>query len=186
MGMIPFENNPYVSYGNSLNELTIDIINPLGYWANFAVQVIGPLFPMATPEVEEAPEFLLSDFLIWARPLRDYLNDEDTSFYPLYQVLHALAIEKVRWANIGNAIIYKRLIALFIAHYFTMAIKMWKDETNDLSLNPTDSEKKQTYVLTVGATNIEDFDSTIYGKQFWHEYKEYGRYADGIWGVNWR
>jgi hypothetical protein len=52
MSMIPFENYNTVITGNSLNEIMIDIINPLGYLANFAVQVIAPTFP-SIPAVDE-------------------------------------------------------------------------------------------------------------------------------------
>jgi hypothetical protein len=175
--MIPHENNPYVAYSQSGNELFVDILNPYGYMSNFAVQVITPLLPSYPTPLPNEPTFALGDFLVWARPLKEFLDEgNDSIFTNLYNVLVSLAKVRVRWNLIQEEHIWKRLIALYIAHYMQLTIKAWKDEQNNMSLNEENTEKKQTYILNVGNSNYEDFDSTIYGKQFWHEYKSFGQF----------
>ncbi len=182
MSMIPFESSPLVAYGNSLNELMINMLDPMGYFANFAVQVIAPLFPSVPTIIPDEPDFELSDFLVWVRPLKEYLDDgEDSSFYPLYLVLSTLAKERIRWTYIQNEIIWKRLIALYVAHYMELTINSWKDEANRMSLNPYQKEKDYKYTLEVGGQAFEDFKETQWGRQFWFEYRPYGQFV--IWGV---
>ncbi len=185
MSIIPHEHNQNVAYSNSSNELFIDILNPYGYMGNFAVQVIAPLLPSYTTPLPDEPDFKLSDFLVWVRPMKEYIEkqtedgtvvDEDSVFYNLYTVLLNLAKTRVRWEVVQEEFIWKRLIALYIGHYMSLTIKMWKDEQNEMSLNPQNEDKKQTYIINVGTTNYMDYNSTIYGKQFWHEYQSFGQF----------
>jgi hypothetical protein len=185
MSMIPFENYNTVITGNSLNEIMIDIINPLGYLANFAVQVIAPTFPSIPAVDEEEPAYGLSDFLLWARPFKDYLEEgQDSSFYPLWLVLNELAKTKVRWRVIQEPHQWKRLVSLFVAHYMQKTLETWKDETNAQSLNPIDKEKNGKIELVVNDPVVDEYMTTKYGKMFWAEYKMFGNFADNIWGLH--
>jgi len=185
MSMIPFEPYTNVIYGNSLNELFIDIINPLGYMSNFAVQVIAPTYPQIPAPIEEQPEYGLNDFLVWARPFKEYLEEgTDSAFYPLWLVLFELGKTKVRWSVIGEQYQWKRLISLYIAHYMQKTLETWKDESNRQSLNPIEKDKDTKVELVVNDLVANEYMGTMYGKMFWHEYKMFGQYADGIWGLH--
>lgn len=185
MSNIPYSgfNEFYTSEG--LNSLMLNIIDPLGYFSNFVVKIESPVFPSVPVDEEEQPEYLLSDFLLWCRPLKEYLDDgEDSAFYPLFLALSELAKERLRFSIVKNGVIWKRMISMYIAHYMELTIKSWKDEANRLSLNPYQKEKDYTYELVLGNTVLEEFKTTSWGRQFWHEYKPYGVFADGIWGVS--
>lgn len=185
MSMIPFENYNQVITGNNLNELFIDIINPYGFMTNFAVQVIAPTYPSIPTVDPEEPAYALSDFLIWARPFKEYLNEgTDSAFYPLWLVMLELGKTKVRWSVVQEATIWKRLLSLYIAHYMELTLQTWKDESNKNSLNPEDADKKVKVELVVNDLVANEYMKTIYGQMFWHEYKEFGRFADGIWGLH--
>lgn len=185
MSMIPFENYNQVITGNSLNEIMIDVINPMGYLANFAVQVIAPTFPSIPEVVEEEPTYTLNDFLIWARPFKEYLEEgTDSAFYPLWLVLLTLAKTKVRWSVIQEQNQWKRLLSLFIGHHMQRTLEIWKDEENRQSLNPVESDKDKKIELVINDPVLDEYMTTKYGKMFWAEYKMFGLYADALWGLH--
>lgn len=185
MSMIPFENYSNVIYGDNLNELMIDIINPYGFMSNFAVQVIAPTFPAIPEVIENEPTYALSDFLIWARPFKEYLDEgEDSAFYPLWLVLLQLAKTKVRWTVIQEEYQWKRLVSLFIGHYMQKTLETWKDEEQRQSLNPVDTDKDKKVELVINDPILDEYMGTRYGKMFWAEYKMFGQYADSIWGLH--
>ena len=183
MSNIPYSGfNSFVT-SSGLNELMLNIIDPLGYFANFIVTIESPVFPSIPSEEEEQPDYELSDFLLWCRPLKEYLQDEESSFYPLFLALSEIAKLRLRFSTVKNGVIWKRMISLYIAHYMELTIQSWKDEANRLSLNPYQKEKDYTYEMVIGNTVLDEFKTTHWGRQFWHEYKPYGVFADGIWGV---
>ena len=183
MSNIPYSgfNSYYTNEG--MNSLLLNIIDPLGYFANFVVTIESPVFPSVSTVEEEQPDYLLSDFLLWCRPLKEYLKDEESSFYPLFIALSELAKERIRFTNVKSGTIWKRLVSMYVAHYMELTIQSWKDEANRLSLNPYDKEKDYKYDMVLGNTVFEEFKTTSWGRQFWHEYKPYGVFADGVWGV---
>lgn len=185
MSMIPFANYNQVITGNSLNELFIDIINPYGFMTNFAVQIIAPTFPSIPVVDPEEPEYGLQDFLIWARPFKEYLNEgADSAFYPLWLVLLELGKTKVRWSVIQEPNQWKRLLSLFIAHYMENTLQTWKDEANKQSLNPENSDAKIKVEMVINDPVANEYMKTMYGQMFWHEYKMFGLFADNIWGLH--
>lgn len=185
MSMIPFENHNQVITGNSFNELFIDIINPYGFMTNFAVQIIAPTFPSIPTIDPQEPAYGLNDFLLWARPFKEYLEqDEDSAFYPLWLVLFELGKTKVRFSIIQEPNQWKRLLSLFVAHYMQKTLQTWKDEANEQSLNPLDKEKHQKIELVVNDLIENEYLTTLYGKMFWNEYKMFGQFADNIWGLH--
>jgi hypothetical protein len=183
MSFIPLESNPYVSWSNSSNELFLDLVNPFGYMANFAVQIISPLLPSYGDSLGDQPDFELSDFLVWARPFEQYLDEQENSaLYPLYFALSELAKIRIRWELIGEKIIWKQLVSLYVAHYLEQNIDILKDEANRISLNPYDKEKDHKFTIEVAGQVFEDFKETKFGRMFWLIYRPYGRFDK--WGVN--
>jgi hypothetical protein len=183
MSYTPFENNPYVSYSNSTNELFLDLINPFGYMYNFAVQIVSPLLPSFSEPLEEQPEYTLQHFLVWGRPFEQFLQDGvNSALYPMFYALTELAKVRIRWTLIGNEIIWKQLVSFYIAHYLEINLKILKDEANRLSMEAYDKDKDYKYTMEVGGQVFEDFKETQYGRMFWHIYKPYGQFDH--WGVN--
>lgn len=182
MSFIPFENNPYVQYGQSANEMFLELFNPFSYMSTLAVQIVSPLLPSYDEELGDEPDYELSDFLVWAKPFEQYLEEGENSFlYPLFYALTILAKLRVRWVSIGNEHIWKQLVSLYIAHYLELHLQILKDEANRLSLNPYDKDKDYKYTMEVGGQVFEDFKTTHYGRMFWFIYQPFGRYS--VWGV---
>lgn len=185
MSMIPFEDHSNVIYGNSLNELYIDLLNSYGFMTNFAVQIIAPTYPAIPIEEPEEPAYGLNDFLVWARPFKEYLDEgTESSIYPLWLVLLELAKTKVRWSIVEEPSIWKRLLSLYIAHYMQKTLEAWKDEGQRQTLNPSDKENETKFELHVSDMTKNEYLSTIYGRMFWHEYETIGMYKNGIWGLH--
>lgn len=183
MSMIPIDGyNTYYSL-DGYNTLMLDVINPFGYFYNFAVTIEAPTFPSLDPDIEEEPNFELSDFLLWCLPMREYLEDgESSTFYPLYQALLVLAKTRVRWLLIYEEVIWKRLVSLYIAHYLEININAMKDEANRMSLNGYEKDKDYKYEFEVGGEVFKDLQTTLWGRQFYFEFKPYAKFEH--WGIN--
>lgn len=184
MSNIPYEGYNSFFAGGSLNNIMLQLLNPLGVMSNYIVTIESPIFPAIPPVVEDEPEYTMADFLLWCRPMKEYLEDEESSFYPLFLALSEIAKLRLRWGIVESGPIWKRLLSLYVAHYMELTIQSWKDEANRMSLNGYDKDKDYKYELVLGNTVLEEFKTTSWGRQFWHEYKPYGVYAQGIWGVN--
>jgi len=126
----------------------------------------------------------LSDFLLWARPFKEYLEEgQDSSFYPLWLVLKELARTKVRWSVIQEEKQWKMLLSHFIGHYMQITLDNWKDEGNEQSLNPENKDKKQKVEIVVSDLVENEYMKTHYGRVFWHLYKDFGFYSM-VWGIH--
>lgn len=186
MPMIPTEgcNQYYTTDG--LNTINLNLLNPLGYFANYVVTIESPVFPSYEETIGQEPNFGLGDFLLWCPPFEEYFQDgKDSSLYNLFMAFLAIAKIKVRWTVIAEEKTWKRLIALYIGHYLEINIRAIKDEENKLSLSKETPGNKETRHLEyeVGKEVFKDFRATIYGSQFWFEYEPYGKFASGLWGT---
>jgi len=180
---IPIEGYDTYYTAEGLNSITLDILNPMGVLANYAVTIEYPVFPSYADETDDQPTFTLADFLIWVRPMTEYLADgEDSSLYSVYALLVEIAKERILWSLVYNEKAWKQLVALYVGHYMELMINSIKDEANHMSLNPFDKEKDYHYETTVGNEVFEDFKTTLYGKMFWFLYVPYGRFLH--WGVD--
>lgn len=173
---------------DGLNTINLDLLNPLGYFANYAITIEAPTFPSLEETIGDEPNFTLADFLLWCPPFEDYFSDEESSsLYNLFMAFLAIAKYKVRWGIIQEEIIWKRLVALYIGHYMEINIRAIKDEENRLSLNaeaPKGKDGEYRHLeYVVGKELYDEFRVTIYGKQFWHEYEPFGRFVAGLWGT---
>jgi len=182
MSLIPMEGANTFYTMDGFNSLYLNVLNPFGVFANWAITIDYPTFPTFAESVGDEPDFLLKDFLGWCYPLSPYFNEgEDSVFYGLFILLRDIAKLRVRWTLIQEKPIWKRLIALYIGHYMEININAMKDEANRLSTSPYIKEKDYHLEYTVGNEVYDEMKATIYGKQFWFEYVPYTRL--GVWGT---
>ena len=178
-------NNTYYTL-DGLNTINVDLLNPLGYFANYAVTIEAPIYESLLTSLGDAPKFTLADLILWCPPFQEFMQDEeDSSLYNLFMAFLNLAKIKVKWTVIQDENTWKRLIALYIGHYMEINIRAIKDEENRLSLvagTPGTSETRHLE-YTVGNEVFKDLRATIYGSQFWYEYEPYGRFVAGLWGT---
>ena len=180
MSNIPISgyNTYYTSEG--FNTIMMDVINPLGIFANYQVTITYPVFPSYDEDIEDEPTYELADFLKWCRPLSEFLNDENSSLYPLYENLVEVGKLRVRWVLIQDSAIWKQLLSLYVGHYMQEFILAMKDEANRMSLSGFEKEKDYHYEMTIGNKVYDGIQSTIYGRMFWLMAKPY--YQFDIWG----
>lgn len=182
MSFIPMQSNPYVQFGNSANEMFLELLNPFSYSSTLAIQIVSPLFPTYDDTLGDEPEYGLDDFLVWGKAFEEYLSEgEDSFLYPLFYALTILAKLRVRWTIIGEENIWKQMVSLYIAHYLELNIDLLKDEANRISLNAYEKDKDHKFEMEVGGKVFEDFKTTKYGRIFWFLWSPYGRMQ--IWGV---
>lgn len=184
---IPTEgNNTYYTL-DGLNTINLELLNPLGYFANYAITIESPVYQSLLATIGEEPKFTLPDFILWCPPFQELMVDEEnSSLYNLFMAFLNIAKIKVRWTVIQDEKTWKRLIALYIGHYLEINIRAIKDEENKLSLvAEKDRKPEETRHLEykVGNEVFKDFRATIYGSQFWMEYEPYGRFVAGLWGT---
>lgn len=186
MSTIPtVPNNTYYTL-DGLNTINLELLNPLGYFANYAITIESPVFESMTTALGDAPKFTLPDFILWCPPFQEFMQDEESSsLYNIFMAFLNVAKMKVKWEIIQEENTWKRLIALYIGHYMEINIRAIKDEENRLSLVKETPNSKETRRLEyeVGNEVFKDFRATIYGSQFWHEYEPYGRFVAGLWGT---
>lgn len=181
----PYSSNQYYTL-DGLNTINLELLNPLGYFAQYAITIETPTYEDLTETLGDEPNFTLADFLLWCVPFQEYFQDEEnSSLYNLFVAFMNIAKIKVRWSIIQDEKVWKRLIALYIGHYMEINIRAIKDEENRLSLdretpNPTETRHLE---YEVGNEVFKDFRATIYGSQFWFEYEPYGRFVGGLWGT---
>jgi hypothetical protein len=185
---IPLDGYNSYTTSDGYNSIILDIVNPLGVLANYVVTITSPVLPDYEDEVEDEPTYELSDFLLWVRPMKEYLDEgEDSIFYPMFTVLSELAKERIMWLdkdgeNRFSERIWKQLISFYVGHYFELIINAWKDEGNHYSLNPYNKDKDYHYEVALGNEVFEDFKTTAFGKMFWLLWKPYGGMEH--WGCN--
>lgn len=181
MSNIPIDgyNTYYTSDG--FNTIMLDVINPLGVLANYQVTINYPLFPSYSEDIPDEPTFELSHFLVWARPLKEFLSETDSSLYPLYVNLVTLAKKRVRWTLIQDTDMWRQLVSLYVAHYMQEFILAMKDEANRMSLNPYEKDKDYHYEMVLANTVYDEFKTTMYGRLFWHIGKPFFQFE--IWGT---
>jgi len=171
---------------DGLNTINVELLNPLGYFANYAITIEAPTIDDLTTSIGDEPSFTLPDFLAWCPPFQEFFQDEEnSSLYNLFVAFLNIAKLKVRWTIIQEKSVWKRLVALYIGHYMEINIRAIKDEENRLSLvneepNPSESRHLE---YEVGGEVFKDFRATIYGAQFWYEYEPFGRFVGGLWGT---
>lgn len=175
---------PVYYAGTSLNQLSVSYLNPYSDMIHYYVKI---MFRTAIVDLEEeeivTPDYELSDFLKWARHLRSYFEDEDDSaFSVLFEALKGIAISRIRYKNILDEGIWKRLVSMYIGHYIELTNRIWKDEANRASLNPYEKEKDYHYEMSVGNVVFEEFKTTSFGAMFWLEFEPIGRFDSDIWG----
>ena len=178
-------NNTYYTL-DGLNTINLELLNPLGYFANYAITIEAPIYESLLTALGDAPKFTLADFTLWCQPFQELMIDEEnSSLYNLFMAFLNIAKIKVRWTIIQDEYTWKRLIALYIGHYMEINIRAIKDEENKLSLVADNPKKEETRHLeyVVGGEVFKDFRATIYGSQFWYEYEPYGRFVGGLWGT---
>ena len=186
MTYIPTEPNTTFYTMDGLNNINLELLNPLGYFANYAITIETPVFESLSESLGNEPKFTLPDLLLWCPPFQDFMQDEESSsLYNLFMAFLNVAKIKVRWEVIQDEVVWKRLIALYIGHYMEINIRAIKDEENRLSLVAGTPESEETRHLEykVGNEVFMDFRTTIYGSQFWFEYEPYGRFVAGLWGT---
>lgn len=186
MTFIPTEGCNTFYTMDGLNTINLQLLNPLGYFANYAITIESPLFEALTATLPDEPKFTLPDFLLWCPPFQEFFQDEESSsIYNLFMAFLNIAKMKVKWEMIQEEYIWKRLLALYIGHFMEINIRAIKDEENKLSLVRDTPGKEETRHLgyKVGNEVFKDFRSTIYGSQFWHEYEPYGRFLSNFWGT---
>jgi hypothetical protein len=178
-------NNTYYTL-DGLNTINLELLNPLGYFANYAITIESPVYESTIAAIGAEPNFTLPDFLLWCPPFQEFFQDEeDSSLYNLYAAFLNVAKIKVRWTVVQDSKTWKRLIALYIGHYMEINIRAIKDEENRLSLVADNPKKEETRHLeyVVGNEVFKDLRATMYGSQFWYEYEPYGRFVAGLWGT---
>lgn len=173
---------------DGLNTINLELLNPLGYFANYAITIESPVFPSLEELIGNEPKFTLPDFLTWCPTMQDHFTDkENSSLYNLFMAFLNIAKIKVRWLVIQDEKTWKRLVALYIGHYMEVNIRAIKDEENRLSLAPEirkgKDEEFRHLEYKVGNEVFKDFRATVYGSQFWFEYEPFGRFVGGLWGV---
>jgi hypothetical protein len=172
---------------DGLNTINLELLNPLGYFANYAITIEAPTLESLSEALGNEPKFTLADLILWCPPFQEYMQDEeDSSLYNLFMAFLNIAKIKVRWSIVQDETTWKRLIALYIGHYMEVNIRAIKDEENKLSLVVDNERKEETRHLEyeVGSEIFKDFRATIYGSQFWYEYEPYGRFVGGLWGTS--
>ena len=185
--MIPTEGSNQYYTSDGINMINVDLLNPLGYFANYVITIESPVFPSLEEAIGDEPNFTLPDFLLWCPTLAPHFVDkEDSSLYNLFMAFLAVAKMKVKWLVIQEEKTWKRLIALYIGHYMEVNIRAIKDEENRFSLveetpKGKDGEHRH-FAYQVGRELFNDFRVTVYGSQFWFEYEPYGRFVSGLWG----
>jgi len=184
---IPDEgNNTYYTL-DGLNTINLGLLNPMGYFANYAITIESPVYESLVASIGNEPKFTLSDFLLWCPPFQEFFQDEEnSSLYNLFMAFLNIAKIKVKWEIVQDKTTWKRLIALYIGHYMEINIRAIKDEENKLSLVADNDERKEEtrhLEYVVGNEVFKDFRATIYGSQFWYEYEPYGRFVSGLWGT---
>ena len=172
---------------DGLNTINLEVLNPLGYFANYAITIEAPLYESLADLIGNEPKFTIADLILWCPPFQELLQDEESSsLYNLFMAFLNIAKIKVRWTIIQDETTWKRLIALYIGHYLEINIRAIKDAENKLSLMPNnDGRKEETRHLeyVVGNELFKELRATIYGSQFWYEYEPYGRFVGGLWGT---
>ena len=171
---------------DGLNTINLDLLNPLGYFANYAITIEAPTYESLATLLGNEPKFTLADFVMWCPPFQEFLQDEEnSSLYNLFVAFLNIAKIKVRWEIIQEEKTWKRLVELYIGHYMEINIRAIKDEENKLSLVADKERKEETRHLeyVVGNEVFKDFRATIYGSQFWYEYEPFGRFVGGLWGT---
>ena len=183
---IPTEgNNTYYTL-DGLNTINLELLNPLGYFANYAITIESPVYESLVASIGEEPNFTLADFVLWCQPFQEFMQDgESSSLYNLFAAFLNIAKIKVKWTIVQDEKTWKRLVALYIGHYMEINIRAIKDEENKLSLIADNVKKEETRHLeyVVGNEMFKDFRATMYGSQFWYEYEPYGRFVSGLWGT---
>ena len=182
---IPTENTTYYTL-DGLNTINLELLNPLGYFANYAITIESPVLESLAESIGDEPNFTLADFILWCPPFQEFMQDEEnSSLYNLFMAFLNIAKIKVRWEIIQTEYTWKRLIALYIGHYMEINIRAIKDEENRLSLvaGTPGAEETRHLAFVVGNEVFKDFRATIYGSQFWYEYEPYGRFVGGLWGT---
>jgi hypothetical protein len=184
---IPTEGSTYYTL-DGLNTINLSLLNPLGYFANYAITITAPVYADLAATLGDEPNFTLADLLLWCQPFQEFMQDEESSsLYNLFMAFLNIAKIKVKWEIIQEETIWKRLIALYIGHYMEINIRAIKDEENKLSLIADNDERKEEtrhLEYTVGSEIFKDLRATIYGSQFWYEYEPYGRFVGGLWGTS--
>ena len=183
---IPTEGANVYYTTDGLNTINLDLLNPMGYFATYAVTIEAPTFESLLETIGDEPNFSLPDFLLWCPTFQEHFIDkENSSLYNLFVAFLQIAKIKVKWAMIAEQYTWKRLIALYIGHYMEINIRAIKDEENRLSLVRDNPKKEEDRHLEykVGNEVFKDFRTTIPGSQFWFEYEPYGEYLGGIWGT---
>ncbi len=172
---------------DGLNTINLNLLDPLGYFANYAITIESPVFETLLESLGDEPNFTLPDFLLWCPTFQDFFQDEEnSSLYNLLVAFLNIAKIKVKWTLIQDEKTWKRLVALYIGHYMELNIRAIKDEENRLSLVAGTPQAKETRHLEyeVGNEVFKDMRATIYGSQFWFEYEPYGRFLSGFWGTS--
>ena len=170
---------------DGLNTINLDLLNPMGYFANYAITIEAPLFESLEETIGAEPNFSLPDFLLWCPTFQEhFIDEENSSLYNLFVAFLQIAKIKVKWTLIEEQYTWKRLIALYIGHYMELNIRAIKDEENKLSLVKDNPKKEEERHLEyeVGNEVFKDFRATIYGSMFWFEYEPFGRFV--IWGTS--
>ena len=68
-------NNTYYTL-DGLNTINLELLNPLGYFANYAITIEAPVFESLLETLGDAPNFTIADLVLWCPPFQEFLQDE--------------------------------------------------------------------------------------------------------------
>ena len=107
---IPTEgNNTYYTL-DGLNTINLDLLNPLGYFANYAITIEAPTYESLLTSIGDEPKFTLADLVLWCPPFQEFMQDEEnSSLYNLFMAFLNIAKIKVKWTVIQDEKTWKEI-----------------------------------------------------------------------------
>lgn len=193
----PMDYDSKIYVGSSVNQLFLNLLNPYHHfsWSKVTVNVEWPVFDsfgieendyrgsgLTREQYDNMTYYDENIFtLSWGLPFKEFLDSKDSIIYPMFIDLVNEAKAYIRYSIFKDQHKWRKLVSLYIAHHLELFMEIIKDVHNDRSMNVRVTDEQEHRKITIGQEVMKNYDTTVYGRLFWQEYKPLAKYV--IWGV---
>jgi len=195
--LAPMDYQSKIYVGSSVNQLFLNLLNPYHHFSlsKVTIDVQAPVFNsfgimeddfkgsgLSKEQYENVTYYDTNVFTqSWGMAWKEFLEEQNSILYPMFLDLVNEAKAYIRYSLIKDEFKWKKLVSLYIAHHLELFMEILKDALNDRSANARVVDERENRKITIENKVLKDYETTLYGRLFWSEYKPLGKRL--IWGV---